>query len=123
MTKYFKILLMIFALGIFVVPKQLFIAQNSEISCCNTEKPTKSCCDKEEKTTPCEDSKNKHHSCDGNCSNCVFCSSSVVFLGVEFQNQISEISQTNISNKVENFYLQPSLSQLPKKIWQPPKIS
>ncbi len=122
MAKKVQLILMIFCLGIFVVPKQIFFAENKEMSCCNKENPTKSCCDKE-KSSPCKDSKNKHHSCDGNCTNCVFCSTSIVFLGVEFQNLLEKISQKHISNKVENFYLQPSLSQLPKKIWQPPKIS
>ena len=122
MAKKVQLILMIFCLGIFVVPKQIFFAENNEMSCCNKENPTKSCCDKE-KSSPCKDSKNKHHSCDGNCTNCVFCSTSIVFLGVEFQNLLEKISQKHISNKVENFYLQPSLSQLPKKIWQPPKIS
>lgn len=122
MAKKFQLILMIFCLGIFVVPKQIFFAENKEMSCCNKENSTKSCCDKE-KPSPCKDSKTKHHSCDGNCSNCVFCSTSIVFLKVEFENKIEKFSQNNISNKVENFYLQPSLSDLPKKIWQPPKIS
>ena len=122
MAKKVQLILMIFCLGIFVVPKQIFFAKTQEMSCCNNEKPTKSCCEKE-KSSPCKDSKNKHHSCDGNCTNCSFCASSIAFLKVEFQNEFENISQHNISQKVENFYLQPSLSQLPKKIWQPPKIS
>lgn len=122
MAKNIKIVLMIFCLGIFVFPKQIFFAETQEMSCCKNEKPSKSCCDKE-KSSPCKDSKNKHHSCDGNCANCSFCSTSIAFLKVDFQNHIKRNSQNNISNKVENFYLQPNLSQLPKKIWQPPKIS
>lgn len=122
MANFFKIFLMIFALGTFIIPKQIFFAENQEMSCCTNDSSEKDCC-KKEKSTPCKDSKTENHSCNGNCTNCSFCSTSIVFMKVEFENKIEKKSQNKISYKVENFYLQPSLSDLPKKIWQPPKIS
>jgi len=50
------------------------------------------------------------------------CSLSVVFIGEETDKSLGEISSHAISNKVENFYLAPYLSQLSIAIWQPPKI-
>ncbi|MFN8364236.1 MAG: hypothetical protein U0T78_02765 [Cloacibacterium normanense] len=44
------------------------------------------------------------------------------FLGEETDKSLSEISSHAISNKVENLYLAPYLSQLSIAIWQPPKI-
>jgi hypothetical protein len=121
MAKRIKILIMIFCLGIFIIPKQLFFAQKQEIACCEKEKPEKSCCEKSNGAEPCDS--NKSHSCDGNCTNCKACSTSVVFLAVEIKTEIEKQNVLPISKQVENSYLQPSISQLPKKIWQPPKIS
>lgn len=122
MAKKFQIVLMIFCLGIFIFPKQIFVVEKNEMSCCKKEKPSTDCCGKTEKSAPCKDSKNKSHSCDGNCSNCSSCAFTIVFIGGEIL--CSELkTQNNISNKVEKIYLQPNFSKLSKAIWQPPKIS
>lgn len=121
MAKKVQFLLMIFCLGMFIFPKQLFSAQKQEMTCCEKEKTEKNCCDKSENSKPCDS--NKSHSCDGNCTNCRACSTSVVFLAVEIKTELEKQNVLPISKQVENFYLQPNLSQLPKKIWQPPKIS
>lgn len=74
------------------------------------------------KSTPCHDTSKKSQSCNSNCAKCTSCSLSVVFLGEETDKSLSEISSHAISNKVENLYLAPYLSQLSIAIWQPPKI-
>lgn len=121
MAKRLQILLMVFCLGIFIFPKQMISAENTEMSCCKTEKTTKDYCGKSEKSAPCNDSKNKSHSCDGNCNNCSSCLFTVVFIGVNVNVAESNVPQI-ISNKVEKLYLQPNFSKLYKAIWQPPKI-
>ncbi len=44
MAKHLKIIVMIFALGMFIVPNQMLFAQNTETACCTTEKSEKDCC-------------------------------------------------------------------------------
>ena len=41
MAKHLKIIVMIFALGMFIVPNQMLFAQNTENSCCATKNPRK----------------------------------------------------------------------------------
>lgn len=122
MAKRLKIALMIFALGIFIVPKQMIFAQETEMSCCNKTSSKKECCQKEN-SKPCHDSKNQKNSCEGNCAKCASCSFTTVFIATEFKNISVEGSENFISNKVENFYLTPYFSKLYSAIWQPPKIS
>lgn len=121
MAKRLQIVLMVFCLGVFIFPKQMVPAENTEMPCCKTEKTTKNCCGKSEKSAPCHDSKKQSHSCDSNCNNCSSCSFTVVFIGVNVSLDEFKIPQ-KISNKVETFYLQPNFSTLSKAIWQPPKI-
>ncbi len=122
MAKHLKIIVMIFALGMFIVPNQMLFAQNTETACCTTEKSEKDCCSASKKSSPCHDTSKKSQSCNSNCAKCTSCSLSVVFLGEETDKSLGEISSHAISNKVENFYLDPYLSQLSIAIWQPPKI-
>lgn len=122
MAKSLKIVLMVFALGIFIIPKQMLFAQKTELSCCSKTSSEKNCC-KKEHSKPCHDSKSKGNSCEGNCEKCTSCSFAPVFITSEFKNNFTEDCQNIISNKVENFYLTPHFSKLSKAIWQPPKIS
>lgn len=122
MAKHLKIIVMIFALGMFIVPNQLLFAQKTETSCCNKEKSEKDCCGSSKKSEPCHDGSQKSQSCNSNCTKCSSCSVNLVFLGEETKQSIEEISNHAISKKVENFYFDPYLSQLSISIWQPPKI-
>ena len=122
MAKHLKIIVMIFALGMFIVPNQMLFAQNTETTCCAKEKAEKDCCSSSKKSNPCHDTSKKSQSCNNNCTKCNSCSLNIVFIGEETDKSIGELSPHTISNKVENFYLDPYFSQLSIAIWQPPKI-
>lgn len=121
MAKKLQILLMIFCLGIFIFPKQNSVFENN-MSCCKTEKSQKEHCQNSKKM-PCHDSRSKKKSCEGNCTNCNSCVSGIILAAEISKPAIIKVQQITISNKVENFYLQPYFSTLYKVIWQPPKIS
>ena len=121
MAKKFRIMLMIFALGLFVIPKQMLFAQNTEMSCC-TGKSSKDCCDSQQKKDdkPCHDSGKKDQKCNGctSCSSCHF-----VILLFSRPAELSYIKPVKILTQKEKFtYITPEISDISGKIWQPPKI-
>ena len=61
MAKHLKIIVMIFALGMFIVPNQMLFAQNTETACCTTEKSDKDCCSSSKKSSPCHDTSKNHN--------------------------------------------------------------
>ena len=63
MAKHLKIIVMIFALGMFIVPNQMLFAQNTETACCTKEKSEKDCCSSSKKSSPCHDTSKKSQSC------------------------------------------------------------
>jgi len=116
MAKNIHILFMIFCLGVFMFPKQNTLPQKEEMSCCQKEKPSKDCCSKDA-------NQEQEHSCEGDCSQCNGCAISLV-LFVPTQVALSlKKEMIFFSQKVENQYLQPNLSDSYQAIWQPPKIS
>lgn len=124
MTKKLQFIWLIFCLGSFLIPKQVFSVQKKEeMSCCKKEKTEKSCCNKSEQKHPCEKKESHNSPCQGNCNGCKTCSPSVVYLGIEPQNQMNTHANYLHTNQIASFYLQPHISQLMREIWQPPKIS
>ncbi len=121
MAKRFQIFLMILALGFFVIPKQVFFAQTTEMSCC-TNTSEKDCCNKDTKKDqkkPCHDS--KKNSCN-DCTTCHSCHASFIAFGLNGTTNQSEASTFAFSKK-ENFnYRAPEIQEAVTKIWQPPKI-
>lgn len=107
---------MILSLGIFILPKQMISAQQTEMSCCKKESKKEDCCkDHHQK------SDNKSHGCDdGCCSSCNTCTT-FVFNPVLIEEAI--ISSNKVVDKTSAFrYQEPFISLSLKEIWQPPKI-
>lgn len=117
MAKQLQMVFMVFCLGIFLFPRQTVMLQSQEMNCCQKEQPSKDCCSK---ASP-EEKKQDQHSCEGNCADCSGCSVPVVFLSANLQ-PLSFRKGVQISQKVENLYLQPHVSVPCPSIWQPPKI-
>lgn len=120
MARKFKVFILFFALGLLVVPNQIFFAQNYEMSCCASETETKDCCKDENNKQPCNDS--KENNCGGQCTSCGICHSTTVF----FRTEDIKITITDVPNyviKTEFSYITPEFSTAISKIWQPPKIS
>ncbi|MCC2590537.1 hypothetical protein [Chryseobacterium sp. MFBS3-17] len=110
---------MIFALGLFVVPKQIFFAQSAQMSCCQTEKTETSGCHSDQQEQSCHDTQDQN--CTTNCTSCGACHFTVAyFYGHPTTHINSEIR--NISSAAEFTYITPDISDILSKIWQPPKI-
>ena len=121
MIKPFILIILLLGVGIFMLPKDVFFAQEPTANCCQTESKAKKCCAASEKPSPCQDAQNKSHSCDGQCNHCSVNTFSAVFIAEQAYCSPIKILPS-VSQKVENIYLNPQFSSLSKAIWQPPKI-
>lgn len=118
MVKHIQVLLIIFCLGIFLIPKDNFYAQASQENCCNKESKIHSCCDKDHDSHDKKDDKSScNHDC---CSFCVTCHTVVENLSAKtvFFNH----SPFKTDRKLEFQYSDPHISDSLKDIWQPPKL-
>jgi len=119
-VKPLQLILIIFCLGLFLIPKDNFYAQASQENCCKTESKTKSCCDKN-KSSHDSDSKKEQKSCKDDC--CSFCMTCHTFVENNFaKNNFWEISSFKSISKIQVQYADPYLSNGLKEIWQPPKL-
>lgn len=120
MKEKLKIILMIFALGLFVIPKQSFSAQTKD-SCC-TEVATKDCCKKNNHHSQKPCSKDSENNKCNDCTTCSSCHHSLVTFAVSLNENLVEPNPI-IQSGAENFkYISPEISDISIKIWQPPKI-
>ncbi len=109
------ILTMIFCLGIFLIPKQNFYAQNTETEKCCTSSSEKSDCCKDQK-------KNPEKGCQENCcSACHTCNTFISFPLAKAEKLNTEFKK-DFFKKSSFVYKSPSFSFYLKEIWQPPKI-
>ncbi|AYN00585.1 hypothetical protein EAG08_09900 [Chryseobacterium sp. 3008163] len=116
--KYTQFLLIIFCLGIFLIPKNNFYTLTSQENCCNTESNTHSCCEKDDDS---HDKKNGESSCnDDCCSLCMTCHNFVENLSAKtlFFNH----TPFKTDKSLEFQYSDPHISDSLKDIWQPPKL-
>ena len=112
---------MIFALGCFIIPKQMLFAQNTEMSCCKSSTEKKDCCKKDKKEEkPCHDSQ-KSNSCGDNCTSCGTCHFVAAFFYAKNTETFSFSPKIQIT-KEKFTYVTPEISDIFTKIWQPPKI-
>ncbi|WP_294231167.1 hypothetical protein [Chryseobacterium endophyticum] len=118
--KLFQIISLIFCLGIFLVPKDNFYAQNRQETCCKNDSEM-SCCRKDHPQHSKENQGNKKSSCsDDCCSACVTC-----YTCMEtpyLKNLQAEIPYDHSDKNLSFEYSDPYLSDRLKEIWQPPKI-
>ncbi|MCD0478587.1 hypothetical protein LPB90_08965 [Chryseobacterium sp. LC2016-29] len=118
--KPIQLLLIIFCLGIFLIPKDNFYAQASQEICCKAESK-KSCCEKSHDNHDSKNSKSDHKSCNDDC--CSFCMTCNTFVENNLtKNSISEISSFKTISKIQVQYADPYISNGLKEIWQPPKL-
>jgi hypothetical protein len=120
MAKRIQILLIVFCLGAFIIPKQNFFAQTLQQSCCD-KKDTRDCCtpEKEDKQ-PCHE--NEKNSCGDDCTSCKSCTASTVFTGSTVVEKITETPDFRSPKSAKFSYLAPGFSDPNARIWQPPKI-
>ncbi len=121
--KYIQVLLIIFCLGVFLIPKDNFYDQASQENCCKTDSKTSGCCEKNkhDHNTSKNNKKNDKSSCnDDCCSFCAACNNFVENLAAKtvFFNHYP--FKTN--KKLEFQYSDPYISDSLKDIWQPPKL-
>lgn len=121
--KLFQIIAIVFCLGIFLIPKDNFYAQNIQEICCK-ENSGKDCCknDHQKEHSENQQKDQKPSSCNNDtcCSVCVFC---FTFIEAPFSRSLQlEISYYKANKNLHDQYADPYLSGRLKEIWQPPKI-
>lgn len=119
--KPIQLLLIIFCLGIFLIPKDNFYAQASQENCCKTESKTESCCEKNHDAHDSKDNKKDHQSCNDDC--CSFCMTCHTFVENSFaKNNFWDIPTFSTIQKIQFQYADPFISNSLEEIWQPPKL-
>lgn len=112
------IILIIFCLGVFLIPKDDFYAQAAQENCCKTDSKANSCCDKDHDSHKTKDGKSSCN--DDCCSFCMTCHTFVENLSAKtlFFNHIP----FKTDRSLEFQYSDPHISDSLKDIWQPPKL-
>lgn len=114
--------MMFLALGIFLMPKQIFAASSkTEMECCKKETSEKKSCHKQQKDD-CKHESNQHQNCSGDCCNkCNGCNT--VFVPFDKSSTlVNDIPSFSHQEKETFTYRTPHLSTGLEEIWQPPKI-
>ena len=123
MFKTLKIFLLVMSLGIFILPKQMLFAQQTEM-CCEQKSQKDDCCNKNKKEQ-CHDENSKDppkNNCGNDCANCHSCSMHFVFNYIS--PEIYESAEKTFSAIQLNFgYGISFFSSDFHNIWQPPKIA
>lgn len=114
--KKLQVFLMILFLGIFILPKQMISAQQTEMSCCKKESKKEDCCkDHHQK------SGNKHQSCDdGCCATCNTCT--FVYNPVLNKDEIFVLSKKILERSSIFSYQEPFISSSLKKFGNRPRL-
>lgn len=124
MFKSLKILLIVLGLGIFILPKQMLFAQQTEI-CCDQQNTAENCCDNpgQENCHSTDSNKNsKENNCADDCSNCHSCATHFYFNAISpdyFEVERNEMQQIS---RLFCYGISFFDSEL-QNIWQPPKIA
>lgn len=116
MFKKFQILLMIFCLGIFIIPKQGVFAQTmNEMDCCKIETT---------QDMSCHDTGKEKQESKDSCKDCANCNHCMNLLQISLDKpEVTEINSAPVYAEKSDFsHANPHLSFGLKDIWQPPKI-
>lgn len=120
MARKLHILIVIFCLGIFIMPKQNFFAQLMQQDCCSTSASGDCCPAPENDSKPCHGKEKK--SCGGDCTSCKSCSTTTVFASIAPDIKVTDNSTAAGDSSKSFCYLSPEFTDRAAKIWQPPKI-
>lgn len=116
--RHLQAIIIIFCLGIFLVPKDNFYAQATKDNCCKKEQMS-NCCKKD--TPSKKPHQKKHSSCKDNC--CNFCATCFSFITSPFSENLKlKIPYYKANKNLEYQYSTPYISDRLKEIWQPPKL-
>lgn len=123
MFRTLKIFLIVLGLGIFILPKQMIFAQQTE-QCCEPKTTETDCCKTDKKTDRHSEKSHgdsKKNDCSNDCTNCNSCSQHLVFnfLSPDFFN---EATHQTVQKKLSFTYKISFYSSKIHHIWQPPKI-
>lgn len=123
MLRSIKVLVLVFVLGVFALPKQLVFAQTTIEKCCKEESST-GCCEQPKKDDCHTESSNKssqHEDCGNDCSNCKTCSVNIMLLSAVPPADFQILAKLHTTR--EDFsYKSPFFTTQIQNIWQPPKL-
>ncbi len=120
MLKSLKIFLIVFGLGVFTFPKQVFFEQQTE-QCCNEKPSNEDCCNSEKAKSCHSENPDQKDDCRSSCNSCHSCS--VHFVLNYVSTEVYDFLEKPFFSERQNFSYQNSFfsSQI-HNIWQPPKI-
>ena len=116
--KLFQLLIIILCLGLFIIPKQNFYAQQTEMSCCKTDSKKTDCCTHHKTSSDKQNHSKK--SCNDCCKDCSF--SANFHYVIHFDELLREDTHTALAQSNRFEYKNPYISFSLHQIWQPPKI-
>lgn len=119
--KLFKILTIIFCLGILLIPKDNFYAQSQD-TCCKAGSKPDDCCNNHNSSSTSSHNEKTRPSCNNDdcCSSCLAC---YTFIQIHAsRNSYPELPYYKTSRNLQFQYSDPYISDSLKEIWQPPKI-
>lgn len=119
MIKTLKVFLLVFSLGIFLIPQNSYFEKDMD-SCCSTEASLVHDCSNDQH----EDSK-KGNSNEENCGDhCKFCGTCHPFAALYFfqSPEFTDDFPRMQHRKAKFTYITPEFSNIYSKVWQPPKI-
>jgi len=119
-VKYVQVLLLIFCLGIFLIPKDNFYAQASQENCCKSDSKKDNCCTKTHDNHQ-KSNDHKGKSCKDDCGSfCMTCHSFIENLSAK--SVFIDHSLFATDRNLQFHYSDPYISNHLKDIWQPPKL-
>lgn len=125
MLRTLKIFLIIFGLGVFILPTQTLFAQDAKMECCDKKAERDDCCKSEEKESCHSGSpsqKSEKQNCGNDCSNCHSCSVNFV-LNYYRSEEYQPLQKTFFAHQLKFNYEISFISSSFHNIWQPPKIA
>ena len=125
MFRTLKIFLIIFGLGVFILPTQTLFAQDAKMECCSKKEKKDDCC-KTEKTQSCHSENpsgtSEKNTCSNDCSNCHSCSVNLA-LNYYLSEDYQPLQKTFFDHQLKFNYEISFFSSSFHNIWQPPKIA
>lgn len=116
--KKIQVILMLFCLGIFILPKQLITFQKSEMTC-NISSSKNDCCKDTQHNN--HNNSEKKENCGDDCYSCGTCHTFAVFSYPFLKDNDQDLRKIPVT-KEKFTYVTPDFSDVYSKIWQPPKI-
>lgn len=122
MSRFLKLFLMILALGIFMLPRQVVLAQPAATGCTQQMSDEDCCTTDTESVCHTDSSGSKKDTCGDHCSDCGYCPT-ICFFTYLAPSQSPAENETFALRALNFGYKRSFVTSADHAIWQPPKIA